>query len=225
MSNTTQEEQVPWKWLIENVHVQNISDIIDESHEQVEGNLICDKRARNWNVKRTGNKIKNLQYLCKNKKKIVEIGVNGCHSLLLMLLVNPDAEYLLFDLNCHQYTVPTINYIKSAFPNAKINVIFGNSVETIKNYIVENPNELNSYDLFHLDGGHTEDIFSHDYHHSKLLLNKENGIVIFDDYQIPAINSFIHKKVSENEIIEYMDDNIIKDEPYLHFIYKYNTHR
>jgi len=220
----TQEEQVPWKWLIENVHVQNISDIIDESHEQVEGNLICDKRARNWNVKRTGNKIKNLQYLCKNKKKIVEIGVNGCHSLLLMLLVNPDAEYLLFDLNCHQYTVPTINYIKSAFPNAKINVIFGNSVETIKNYIVENQNELNSYDLFHLDGGHTEDIFSHDYHHSKLLLNKENGIVIFDDYQIPAINSFIHKKISENEIIEYMDDNIIKDEPYLHFIYKYNTH-
>ena len=224
MSNMTQEEQVPWKWLIENVHVQNISDIIDESHEQVEGNLICDKRARNWNVKRTGNKIKNLQYLCKNKKKIVEIGVNGCHSLLLMLLVNPDAEYLLFDLNCHQYTVPTINYIKSAFPNAKINVIFGNSVETIKNYIVENQNELNSYDLFHLDGGHTEDIFSHDYHHSKLLLNKENGIVIFDDYQIPAINSFIHKKISENEIIEYMDDNIIKDEPYLHFIYKYNTH-
>ena len=69
MSNMTQEEQVPWKWLIENVHVQNISDIIDESHEQVEGNLICDKRARNWNVKRTGNKIKNLQYLCKNKKK------------------------------------------------------------------------------------------------------------------------------------------------------------
>lgn len=219
-SNMTVEELVPWEWLINNTHLQNLSNIIENYDERVEGNLICDKTARNWNSKRTGNKIKNLQYLCKNKRKIVEIGVNGCHSLLLMLLVNPDAEYLLFDLNCHQYTVPTINYIKSAFPNAKINVIFGNSVETINKYIMENPNELNSYDLFHLDGGHTENIFAYDYHHSKFLLNKENGIVIFDDYNLPSIRNFIHKKISDNEIVEYMDDNIIKDEPYLHFIYK-----
>lgn len=220
-SNMTVEELVPWEWLINNTHLQNLSNIIENYDELVEGNLICDKTARNWNSKRTGNKIKNLQYLCKNKRKIVEIGVNGCHSLLLMLLVNPDAEYLLFDLNCHQYTVPTINYIKSAFPNTKINVIFGNSVETINKYIMENPNDLNSYDLFHLDGGHTENIFAYDYHHSKFLLNKENGIVIFDDYKMPSIQNFIHRKISENEIIEYMDDNIIKDEPYLHFIYKY----
>ena len=220
-SYMTVEELAHWNWLIDNEHLQNLSNIIENYDEHVEGNLICDKTARNWDLKRNGNKIKNLQYLCKNKRKIVEIGVNGCHSLLLMLLVNPDAEYLLFDLNYHQYTVPTINYIKSAFPNTKINVIFGNSVETINKYIMENPNDLNSYDLFHLDGGHTENIFAYDYHHSKFLLNKENGIVIFDDYKEPSIQNFIHRKISENEIIEYMDDNIIKDEPYLHFIYKY----
>jgi len=224
MNNMTEQELAPWKWLIQNEHLQNITDIIDKYDEHVEGNLICDTKARNWEVKTNGNKIKNLQYLCKNKKKIVEIGVNGCHSLLLMLLVNPDAEYLLFDLNCHQYTVPTLNYIKSAFPTTKIKVIFGNSVETINKYVLANPNDLNSYDFFHLDGGHTENIFSYDYHHSKLLLNKENGIVIFDDYKSPAIRRFLDKKISEKEIIEYMDDNIIKDEPYLHFIYKYNTH-
>lgn len=82
---------------------------------------------------------------------------------------------------------------------------------------------MNSYDLFHLDGGHTENIFAHDYHHSKFLLNKENGIVIFDDYNMPAIRNFIHKKILENEIVEYADNNIIKNEPYLHFIYKYSN--
>ena len=61
--------------------------------------------------------------------------MNGCHSLLLMLLINPTAEYLLFDLGNHKYTLPALNYIKKQFVDTKINIILGNSVETISEYI------------------------------------------------------------------------------------------
>ena len=135
-----------------------------------------------------------------------------------MLLINPDAEYLLFDLNNHKYTEKTIEYIKKEFPNTKINIIYGNSIETINRYILDNPDQLNSYELIHLDGGHTEDIFSEDYNNSKKLIT-DNGVIIFDDYNMNDIKDFIHKKINQKEIVEYTDNNIIKNN--LHFIYKY----
>lgn len=204
--------------LIENKYIKGITQILEDIGERVEGNLICDINPRNWTIERNISKIKNLQYLCRNKRKIIEIGVNACHSLLLMLLINPDAEYLLFDLNFHKYTNPIIQYIKKEFPNTKINIIYGNSVETINKYILDNADQLNSYDLIHLDGGHTEDIFTEDYNNSKKLI-RDDGVVIFDDYDFRDINNFINKMVKKNEIVEYTDKNIIQNK--LHFIYKY----
>jgi predicted O-methyltransferase YrrM len=204
--------------LLENKYIEGITKILESVGETVEGNLICDIHPRSWTIEHNITKIKNLQYLCKNKRKIIEIGVNACHSLLLMLLINPDAEYLLFDLNLHKYTNPAIEYIKKEFPNTKINIIYGNSVETINKYIVDNPNQINSYDLIHLDGGHTEDIFSEDYNNSKKLII-DNGVIIFDDYNLSDINNFIYRMLEQKEIVEYTDENIIKNN--LHFIYKY----
>ena len=144
--------------------------------------------------------------------------MNGCHSLLIMLLINPTAEYLLFDLGNHKYTLPAFNYIKEQFPNTKINIIFGNSIETVPDYIRVNSDNLNSFDLIHIDGGHTKDIFSQDYMNSKkLIINK--GIIIFDDYNINDIKNFINEKIKNNEIIELKDENIIKNN--WHFIYSY----
>ena len=135
-----------------------------------------------------------------------------------MLLENPSADYLLFDLKCHKYVEPTISYVKLAFPNTNINIIYGNSVDVISKYIIDNPYEINTYDLVHLDGGHTENIFSCDYNNSKILL-KTNGVVIFDDYDYPEIERFINKCINKNDIIEYNDNNIIKNSK--QFIYNY----
>jgi hypothetical protein len=204
--------------LISNKYIQGLTNILEDVGEIIEGNLICDIRPRNWVFEKYISKINNLQYLCKNKKKIIEIGVNACHSLLLMLLINPDAEYLLFDLNNHKYTNITIEYIKKEFSNTKITIIYGNSIETIKKYILDNPTELNSYELIHLDGGHTYDIFSEDYNNCKKLI-VDNGVIIFDDYDMNDIKSFICTKINEKEIVEHNEINIVKND--FHFIYKY----
>jgi len=197
--------------------MRNITKIIEDTKERVEGNLMCDIAATNWTYKNNIVKIRNLQYLCKNKKKIMEIGVNGCHSLIIMLLENSTADYLLFDLGMHTYTSKTVQYTISAFPQASIKIVYGNSVETITKYIDENPNEIGTYDLIHLDGGHTEDIYSFDYANSKKLI-KSDGIVVFDDYNYGAIHRFINEKVRSNEIVE-VDDPNVKKTP-LHFVYK-----
>jgi predicted O-methyltransferase YrrM len=204
--------------IIKNTHVQALTSILESIGERVEGNLVCDIHPRNWTVKENMAKIKNLQLLCEGKKNIIEIGVNACHSLLLMLLVNPDAHYILFDLNYHGYTKHTLQYIKEQFPSTTIDVIFGNSVETIHAYIAENTDKLKTFDFIHLDGGHTEDIFGVDYENCKKLLSNE-GIVVFDDYNIPAIQHFLNKKVATDEIQEYKNKNMVKTN--LHFVYKY----
>lgn len=205
--------------LAENEHVQNIGKILEMVGEQVEGNLVCDKHHENIIIDENLNKIRNLQYMCRGKKKIIEIGINACHSLLIMLLENPEAEYLLFDLNYHRYTEPTLYYLASAFPNTKISVYFGNSVETITNYINAHPEELNTYDLCHLDGGHTEDIFSVDYENMKKLV-EPGAKVIFDDYDYFEIRDFLDKKLNGGDIREYYDKNLNRNDR--HLIYRYS---
>jgi len=113
-----------------------------------------------------------------------------------MLIINSDAKYLLFDLNNHKYTEKTIEYIKKEFPNTKIQIIYGNSIKPIPKYIVDNPNQLNSYELVHLDGGHTEDIFSKDYENCKNFITND-GIIIFDDYNMNDIKNFICNKIKQ----------------------------
>ena len=111
--------------------------------------MFCDINATNWEYERNKDKILNLQCLCRDAKTIIEIGINACHSLLLMLLTNPSAEYLLFDLGIHTYTVPILDYLKNAFLHTKITCIFGDSTRTIPIYLRDNPDKLNRYDLCH----------------------------------------------------------------------------
>jgi len=204
--------------LLENIHFINLTTILKNYNEHIEGNLICDIRPDNYILLNNYAKILNIQLLVKNKKKIIEIGINACHSLLLMLLVNPDAEYLLFDINIHSYTEPTLNYIKNAFPNTKFTIIYGDSVQTIKEYINNNISELNTYDFCHIDGGHMEYVFNSDYENIKKLANKDS-IIVFDDYDNPHIYNFLNNKLLKNEIIKYKQNNILDTDK--HLIYNY----
>jgi len=202
--------------IVNNIHIKNIENILLSIGERVEGNLICDVTPNCYIINENIDKIRNLQHLVKNKKYICEIGVNACHSLILMLLINPFAEYLLFDLNFHRYTDPCINYIKQAFPQTKITAIYGNSIETVTKYSNEN-NTI--FDFVHIDGGHTHDVFSNDYENVKKMSNNDS-LIAFDDYDYPDIFNFINEKVNQLEIIDAKDDNIIKNKH--QFIYSYN---
>jgi len=189
-----------------NLHVQNIAKILHTVGEFVEGNMICDINPDNYVIDRNIAKIKNIQTLAVGRAKICEIGVNAGHSLLLMLLVNPTAEYMLFDLGYHKYTAPCIEYLQKAFPSATIQAIYGNSVETLKKH-------EGLYDLVHIDGGHEPEIFEHDYANVKRLAK---DLVIFDDFDYPKIRSFLEAKIKAGDI-----EPVEESPTDRHLIYRY----
>jgi len=201
------------------VHISNIADILDRIGERVEGNLICDVSSDNFTDVINESKIYNLLKLSENKSKICEIGVNAGHSLLLMVSTNPEAEYLIFDLNGHAYTKPCIEYIKNAYPNTKITEIYGDSNLTLRQYVASN--ELHTFDLIHIDGGHDTTTVENDFTFTQELLTKD-GVVVFDDYNYGNIRNVIDKYIDNEVISEYTED-VIKTN--LHFIYKVNDRK
>lgn len=200
-------------------HIANIADILDRVGERVEGNLICDITSDNFTDAANESKIYNLLKLSENKSKICEIGVNAGHSLLLMVSANPEAEYLIFDLNGHAYTKPCVDYIKNAYPSTKITEVYGDSNVTLKQYIESN--ELHTFDLIHIDGGHETETVENDFTHTQKLLTKD-GIVIFDDYNFGNIKTVIDNYVDKGVISEYTE-GVIKTN--LHFIYTLNDRK
>ena len=193
-----------------------ISNILTNIGERVEGNFVCDVSPDNVIIDENAEKIYNLKYVATDKKKICEIGINAGHSLLIMLDKNPTAHYQLFDLVFHTYTQPCLDYIKNQYPNTKIDIVYGDSKQTIKTHIFQNREELESYDLIHIDGGHDDLELSSDFYMSSLISSKE-CILIMDDYNFPNIKNFIDVRVSAGIIKKYQNSNL--KVTHKHFIY------
>jgi predicted O-methyltransferase YrrM len=197
-------------------HISNIAQILDSIGERVEGNLICDITSDNLVDSRNEAKIHNLLKLAVGKSTICEIGVNAGHSLLLMVSVNPTAEYLLFDLGGHAYTRPCVEYIKKAYPSTKITEVYGDSNITLRDYV--KANELNTFDMIHIDGGHETQTVMSDFIYTQFML-KQDGIVIFDDYNFGNIREVVDYYVQRQVITRYSSELVDTD---LHYVYKVN---
>jgi len=195
-------------------HIVNIANILNEIGERVEGNLICDISSDNLIDEANRSKIYNLLKLSENKLKICEIGVNAGHSLLLMVSNNPNAEYLILDLNNHGYTKPCIDYIKNAYPSTKITEVYGDTKLTLREYI--KTKELNTFDMIHIDGGHDTHTVINDFIYTQQLLSAD-GVIIFDDYNYNNIKEIIDYYLNKDIITQYTDGVINTN---LHYIYK-----
>jgi len=160
--------------------------------------------------------------------KICEIGFNAGHSTLLMLLGrnNTPLEFTIFDIGHHNYTKPCLEYIKSNFTHINFEYIEGDSTIMIPKWINinnssnsnnnNNNNLFKSYDVIHVDGGHTEHCISNDMKYADLLI-KNNGIIIIDDTNDYNINKYVDLYINSGNYIEL---NILKTIGYPHRIIK-----
>ena len=82
---------------------------------------------------------------------ILEVGVNAAHSLLIMLLANPRATIVAFDICEYDHTEPCIAYLNRQFHD-RIVLIKGASPYTLATYLADHPDY--HFDLAHLDGLH-----------------------------------------------------------------------
>jgi len=144
-------------------------------------------------------KQKLLFKLCKQNKKVLEIGNYMGHSILIMLLANPKIHITAIDTN-DKYAKPSLDYLQKQFPNSKINFIHGDSIKILSNF-------RGKFDLFHVDGNHVHSIISQEF---LLLLNlrKEKKIkILFDD-----VSSMPHLKknlLKNFQVIESFVPNLL----------------
>ncbi len=154
--------------------------IIRNCGELLEGNIFMLHHTTNYtNV--FLNKAKNISNLVLNKniKNVMEIGFNAGFSALLMLFSNPNINITCYDLGEHKYTLPCFNKIKESFGD-RINIIIGDSTLTL-------PNAIGTYDLIHIDGGHSTEVATNDIIHS-YRMGKKGTILIMDDYDFQNLH-------------------------------------
>jgi len=112
----------------------------------------------------------------KKMKNILEIGTYMGHSLLIMLLSNPQLQITCIDIS-DEFTLPAINVLNKHFNNA-INFIHNDSLSALKN--IEN-----KFDFFHIDGYHENDYITNEFNLIRELNNSSDNIlrIIFDDQE------------------------------------------
>ena len=142
------------------------------------------------------------------KTRICEIGFNAGHSTMLMLLgrERTPLDFTIFDIGHHAYTKPAFHYIQGKFPHVKFEFIEGDSTITMIDWIQNNKSLIGTYDIIHVDGGHSEHCITNDMKHSDILIS-HNGIIVIDDTDVSYINKCVNTYISSGRYIEL---NVLK---------------
>tara|TARA_Y100000816_G_scaffold168441_1_gene120763 strand:- start:230 stop:892 length:663 start_codon:yes stop_codon:yes gene_type:complete len=106
----------------------------------------------------------------------LEVGSYVGHSLLIMLLANPKLKITSIDID-NKYTGPAVDLLNKEFGN-RIRFIHAHSELGLQQLLDEGA----KFDLFHLDGDHTEDLIIREYGFcSKMNADHPRLKIIFDD--------------------------------------------
>ena len=173
-------------------YVDDIKNLIIESGGLLEGNSFYVHNTLELHPELYTKQVNLFWCGTQAERKICEIGFNAGHSCMLMLLgkASTPLDITIFDIGHHAYTKPCISYIKSAFQHASIEYIEGDSTQTMPEWIQHNPAAIGTYDVVHIDGGHSEHCISNDFKNADQLV-KKGGILIIDDTNFMHINQYV----------------------------------
>jgi hypothetical protein len=150
-------------------------------------------------------------------KKFCEIGFNAGHSTYLFLIGNKTiTDYTIFDLGNHAYTKPCFEFVKNYFKTVNFEFIEGDSITQIPKWIAEHSDQKETFDVVHVDGGHSIDCVTNDLTNA-IELVKLGGLIIIDDTNISYINDLTDKYINEGYFEEI---NILPTTGYRHRIVK-----
>jgi predicted O-methyltransferase YrrM len=189
--------------------------IVDHINEtEFEGNCFYHHQTVN-EYPELYNKQLNLFWCGKQAKKICEIGFNAGHSAMLLLLSSTaDTSFTIFDIDHHKYTRPCLDYLVSAFRHVSFEYNVGDSTIVMPEWIASNSAHVGSFDLVHVDGGHTEACAASDMKYADILL-RTDGIMVIDDTDAPQINHLVDQYISSRK---YEEIYVLKTFGYIHRI-------
>lgn len=186
-------------------HLKELETRIHTSGESLEGNCFyADKTLTRLPIliPKQQNVINLVNHISKvvPVPQICEIGVNAGHSLLLMLQsLNKPSQMFLFDLGTHAYTRPCIEYLRTQFSEASLHTSYGNSIITLPLWLSLNKDAIGTFDLVHVDGGHTLECIVNDMG-AAIQMTKCGGYIIVDDCNDTNIAAVIEAWISSGVV-------------------------
>jgi hypothetical protein len=154
--------------------------------EQGCGSYLIDGRSYRYHDE-TYQKQELLFHSVKDAKNVLEIGTYMGHSLLIMLLSNPNLKITCIDIS-DEFTLPAVNILNKHFNNA-IRFIKSDSLSALSTL-------EEKFDFFHIDGNHDNDYISNEFNLVKKLNDRTDNIlrVLFDDQLcLPILQQEIEK--------------------------------
>jgi hypothetical protein len=157
-------------------HFDKIYNVCGNTFSDGCGSYLFDGKDYVYNQK-FYNKQKLIYDVAKKASDVLEIGVYMGHSLLIMLVANPNLKIVGIDIN-DKYSVPAINYLKKNFNCSKITFIKGNSLKVLPNLVKEN----RLFDFIHIDGNHDNNFITKEF---KYCINLSKNIMnlVLDDVE------------------------------------------
>ena len=157
--------------------------IVQESGETLEGGLFYWDREGDFHGQPPDATLaparRNLWRATRFKRSILEVGVNAGHGALLCLSANPDVVWHGVDICIHTYVQPCAAYLSREFPG-RVDFLRGDSREVLPRLATHRA-EL-EFDLFHVDGGHTDDLCRTDISNCLRLARSGSGKhIVLDD--------------------------------------------
>jgi hypothetical protein len=173
--------------------LRRLNAIVARSGESLEGNIFYPDLDGTFAVSPPVAALaparRNVWRAVRFKRRLLEVGVNAGHSALLALSANPKLEYYGVDILSHGYTVECVDFLKGEFPG-RVHLFPGDSREVLP-WLADREDDLN-FDLYGVDGGHTDDVCLSDMTHCvrmargqkgrHLLLDDVHASWIFDIY-------------------------------------------
>ena len=115
-------------------------------------------------------------------RNVLEVGVHGGHSLLLVLLASPETRITCVDTCAWTHTAKCVEYLQTHFPG-RITLIKGDSRAVL-------PLIQAVYDLVHVDGEHTYQGAKTDMEHALRLSHSKTSFII-DDFAVEGIKAAV----------------------------------
>lgn len=160
-----------------------------ENNDSLEGNMYSQHnqtKASNLLMQKQKNIVElfTASVLFPENLSVLEIGFNAGFSSLLIMMCNPEINLTAIDINNHKYTSLCYGQIKEDYPN--INILYGSSTKLLP----ELHKQSKTYDIIHIDGGHTKDIAEQDIQNS-INLCKPKSLIIVDDTNMAHIDKLV----------------------------------
>ena len=190
--------------LLKNEHIfSKIFEVCNNQFVHGCGSYLFDGQKYNYD-ERMFEKQLLLYSIAKKSKRALEIGTYMGHSLLIMLIANPNLEITSIDID-KTYAESAINYLNQAF-DTKIKFLHGDSTTVL-------PKLNEQYDLFHIDGTHELKIIYNELLLCQKLASSDTINIIFDDYH--TIMGIENKIENTHEILEKIIPGCIWSNCYL----------